>query len=60
MTAYYKRTRSKSEQKEVFNSKKKQENNSPTHNKGSIIILILLTLKHGNHSAIWKRRKVLG
>ena len=30
----------------------KQENNSPTHDKGRIIILFFLILNHGNHSAI--------
>ena len=29
------------------------------HDKGRIIILFFLILGHGNHSAIWKRRKVL-
>ena len=30
----------------------KNKNNSPTRDKGSIIILIFLTLKQGSHSAI--------
>ena len=30
----------------------KQENNSPTRDKGRIIILFFLILNHGNHSAI--------
>ena len=31
---------------------KKQENNSPTQDKGRIIILFFLVLGHGNHNAI--------
>ena len=38
--------------KRGIQQKKKQENNSPTHEKGRIIVLIFLTLKQGNHSAI--------
>jgi len=33
-------------------SKIEKQNNSPTRDKGRIIILIFLILRHGNHSAI--------
>ena len=52
--------KAKSQNKKRCSTTEKQENNSPTHDKGRIIILIYLTLKQVNHGAIWKRRKVLG
>ena len=45
-------SKSKVRMKRDIQQKKKQENNSPTHDKGRIIVLIFLTLKQGNHSAI--------
>ena len=42
----------KSQNKKRCSTAEKQENNSPTLDKGRIIILIFLTLKQGNHNAI--------
>ena len=44
--------KAKSQNKKRCSTTKKQENNSPTHDKGRIIILIFLILRHSNHSAI--------
>ena len=45
-------SKSKVRMKRDIQQKKKQENNSPTHDKGHIITLICFTLKQVNHSAI--------
>ena len=44
--------KAKTQNKKRCSTTEKQENNSPTHDKGCIIILIFLILKQGNHSAI--------
>ena len=44
--------KAKSQNKKRCSKTEKQENNSLTRDKGRIIILIFLTLKQGNHSAI--------
>ena len=44
--------KAKSQNKKWCSTTEKQENNSPMHDKGRIIILIFLILKQGNHCAI--------
>ena len=44
--------KSKVRTKRGIQQKKKQENNSPAGDKGCIIILFFLILRHGNHSTI--------
>ena len=46
------RNQDQSQNKGGVSTTGKQENNSPTRDKGYIIILFFLILNHGNHSAI--------